>query len=131
MSESKPIVYIDRSEVLEGKLEELKAAYHQLAAFVEANEPRIMAYNVYFTEDGRRASVVHVHPDAASLEFHFKVAGPAFARFADLLKLMTIDVYGNPGDDVLEQVRRKAELLGQAAVVLHEHHAGFTRVSAS
>ena len=127
MSESKLIVYIDRSEVLEGKLEELKAAYLELAAFVEVHEPRIIAYNVYFNADGRRATVVHVHPDAASLEFHFKVAGAAFTPFADLLRLISIDIYGDPGSSVLQQVRAKAELLGRGTVNVHQHHAGFAR----
>lgn len=52
MYESKPIIYIDRSEIREGKLEELKAAMKELVELVEVNEPQIIAYNVYFTEDG-------------------------------------------------------------------------------
>ena len=61
MSESEPIIYIDHSEVREGKLDELKTAMKELVELVEANEPRIIAYNVYFTEDGTRMTVVHVH----------------------------------------------------------------------
>jgi len=42
MYESKPIIYIDRSEIREGKLEELKAAMKELVELVETNEPRII-----------------------------------------------------------------------------------------
>lgn len=27
-----------------------------------------MAYNVYFSEDGNQMTIVHIHPDAASLD---------------------------------------------------------------
>jgi quinol monooxygenase YgiN len=101
---SEPIVYIDTSEIREGALEELKRAMNELVKFVETNEPRLIAYNVYIKEDGTRMTVVHVHRDSASLEFHMKVAGPAFPKFAEFIELLTIDVYGKLGDDLLEQV---------------------------
>ncbi|MDP2674260.1 MAG: hypothetical protein Q8Q00_05050 [Dehalococcoidia bacterium] len=124
---SEPIVYIDSSEIHEGKLEELKTAMNELAEFVEVNEARLIAYNVYFKEDGTRMTVVHVHPDSASLEFHMKVAGPLFPKFAEFIKLLTIDVYGKPSDDLVEQMRQKAQMLGNGTVLVHELHAGFAR----
>ena len=124
---SEPIVYIDSSEIREGKLEELKTAMNGLVEFVEANEPRLIAYNVFFKEDGTRMTVVHVHPDSASLGFHMKVAGPLFPKFAEFIRLLTIDVYGKPSDDLVEQMRQKAQMLGNGTVLVHELHAGFAR----
>lgn len=124
---SEPIVFIDSSEILEGKLEELKTAMKELVEFVQANEPRPIAYDVYFNEGGTRMTVVQVHPDSASMEFHMRVAGPAFPKFAELIKLLTMDVYGKPSDDLLEQMRTKAQMLGSATVLVHELHAGFAR----
>jgi hypothetical protein len=109
-SVSELIVYIDTSEIREGALEELKRAMNELVKFVEANEPRLIAYNVYIKEDGSRMTVVHVHRASASLEFHMKVAGPAFPKFAQFIELLTIDVYGKLSDDLLEQVRQKARI---------------------
>lgn len=125
---SEPIVYIDSSEIREGKLEELKTSMNELVEFVEANEPRLIAYNVYFKEDGTRMTVVHVHHDSASLEFHVRVAGPLFPKFAEFIKLLTIDVYGKPSDDLVEQMRQKAQMLGNGTVLVHELHAGFARL---
>lgn len=125
-----PIVSVDTSEILDGKHEELRAAVSDLAAFVEANEVDPLSYQVYFSEDGRRMTVVQVHPDAASMERHMEVAGPLFARFADLLTLRTVDVYGNPSEEVLTRLRRKAELLGTATVSVHDLQAGFARFAA-
>jgi quinol monooxygenase YgiN len=124
---SELVVYVDTSEIRAGKLEELKTAMKELVEFVEANEPRLIAYNVYIEEDGTRMTVVHLHPDSASLEFHMKVAGPAFPKFVQFIKLLTIDVYGKLSDNLLEQMLRKAQLLGNGAVLVHGQHAGFAR----
>ena len=75
---SQPLVYVDTSAVREGALEQLKHAIGELANFVEENEPQLISYNVYFSEDGTQMSVVHVHADSASLDYHMDVAGPRF-----------------------------------------------------
>ena len=124
---SKPIVAIDTSVILEGKLAELETAIHGLAAFVESNEPRPISYNVYLKEDRTRMTVVQVHPDSASMEFHMNMAGPVFAKFEELIKLSTMDVFGEPSDHLLEQIRQKVRMLGDAMVSVHELHAGFDR----
>ena len=121
------ILYVDRSEIREGKLEELKTAMNELVEFVKVNEPRLLAYRVHLTEDGTRMTVVHVHPDSASLEFHMEVAGAKFARFAEFVRLLSIDVYGKPSDDVVEQLRQKARMLGNGTVQVHGSHTGFAR----
>jgi hypothetical protein len=57
---SQPIVYVDTSEVRPGRLAELKVAMNDMARFVQANEPQLLAYNVYFSDDGTRLSVLHM-----------------------------------------------------------------------
>jgi quinol monooxygenase YgiN len=122
-----PIVFVDTSEIREGKLEELRRAVAELAEFVDANETETISYQVFFSDGDRRMTVLQVHPDSASMERHMEVAGPVFAKFADLLVLRTIDIYGSPSEKVVEQLRRKAELLGTASVAVHERQAGFAR----
>ena len=124
-----PIVFVDTSHIHEGRLEELRAAVGELAGFVEANEADPISYQVYFSDDGRRMTVVQIHPDSASMERHMEIAGPVFARFADLLTLRTVDIYGSPSNEVLDQLRRKAELLGTATVAVHDLQAGFARLA--
>jgi hypothetical protein len=128
---SEPVVVIDSSEVREGKLEELKEAIKSLVAFVESNEPRPIAYNVYLNEGGTRMTVVQVHPDSASMELHMKVAGPAFSKFVDLIALSAMDVYGTPSEDLMEQIRQKVRMLGKGTVVVHQVQAGFARFGLS
>lgn len=126
---SDAIVYVDTSDVRVGALEELKAAVKELVDFVDANEPRLIAYNVYLSDDGTRMTVVHVHPDSASLEYHMEVAGPVFRQFVDLVTLSSIHIYGEPSEKLLKQLDEKARLLGRGAVVVHAFHAGFTRLA--
>lgn len=121
------IAYLDTSEVRAGQLEELKAAMAELAAFVEQNEPRIISYCVYSSEEESIMSVLHFHPDVASLEFHMKVAGPKFPPVAPLITLRTIEIFGRPTEDLVAQLRAKAQLLGAGSVIVRDLHAGFAR----
>ena len=124
---AEPIVSIDTSEIREGKLDDLKEAVAELVAFVESNESRPIVYDIFFDQAGTLMTVVQVHPDSASMEHHMTVAVPAFAGFAELVTLSTLDVYGEPSEALLEQLRRKVQLLGPATVVVHDLQAGFTR----
>lgn len=124
---SDPIVLVDTSEVLEGKLGELKTAMKGLVDFVETHEDRPLAYGVYFTDDGTRMTVVQVHPDPESMEFHMKVAAGEFSKVAPFVRIRAMDVYGEPSADLLEQMRGKAQMLGGITVGVHALHAGFSR----
>jgi hypothetical protein len=124
---SEPIVVIDRSEVREGKLEELKTTVTELVEFVTSNESRPIFYNVYLTPDGTGMTVLQVHPDSASMEFHMRASASRFPTFTDLLDLSAMEIFGKPSDALLDQIERKAEMLGSATVAVHDHLAGFAR----
>ena len=123
------LVYLDTSDVRPGKLGELKVAMEDLARFVEANEPRIIAYDVYFSDDGTRMNVLQVHQDLASLEFHLEVAGPRFPPIAPLVRLRTIEIFGAVTEELVKQLEAKTQLLG-GTVMIRNLHAGFARVEA-
>ena len=93
-----PLVYVDNSEAREGTLEKLKRAIGELAEFLQENEPQLISYNVYFSNDGAQMTVIHVHADSASFDYHLDVAGPRFARFSDLVTLRRIQIYGEPSE---------------------------------
>jgi len=124
------IVYIDRSDIRPGRLEQVRATMDKLVAFVDANEPRLVAYSFFLSEDGTRMSVVAVHRDSASMEFHMEVAGPGFRKFKGLITLSTIEVYGRVSERALQLLREKAKLLGRASVIVHEPYVGFARLGA-
>ena len=121
------LIAIDSSEIREGKIDELKIGLAELVEFVEANEPEPIAYSIYIDEAGSRMTVVQIHPSSESMELHMKLAGPIFQKFTELVVLSRIDFYGTPSDALLAQMRQKAEMLGNARLVVNELHAGFAR----
>lgn len=127
---SQPLIYVDTADVREGALDELKAAIADLADFVERQEPQIVSYSAYFSADGSRMTVIHVHRDSASLDHHMDVAGPRFGRFAGLLTLSSIQIFGAPSAKAIKQLEDKVRLLGTGEVTVHPPHAGFGRFDA-
>ena len=124
---AEPIVAIDVSGVREGRLEDVRSAIRELAAFVDANEPTPILYNAYLDGSSNQLTVIQVHPDSASLEQHMTIAGPAFPKFAELIRMRSMDVYGEPSQSLLRLLRQKAEMLGGIPVTVHTRHAGFDR----
>jgi hypothetical protein len=51
---SDPIVYIDRSEIRTGKLDDAKMAIPHLVAFVKAHEPQLISYGISVVRQGPR-----------------------------------------------------------------------------
>jgi hypothetical protein len=124
---SPPIVYVDTSAIREGKQQELEVAMKHLATFVEANMPRVISYGLFLDQNRMQMTVVAVHPDSDSLQFHLETGATEFQKFADLIDLSRIEVYGVVSDGVLERLNRKARMLGSGTVAVHELHAGFAR----
>jgi hypothetical protein len=122
------LIAVDSSEIREGKLDAVKAGLAELAEFVEANEPEVIAYSIYLDEEAGRMTVVQVHPSSASMELHMEIAAPVFRKFAGQLDLTRVDFYGTPSEALLERTRQKTELLGRAPVFVNELHAGFARI---
>lgn len=129
---SGPFIFIATNRLKEGKLEEERKRVSGLCDFIEANEPRLIAFNEYVNEDGTEVGVVQIHPDAESMEFHMNVVREQAERaYAETLDTTTsIQVYGTPSDTVLEMLRQQAGS-GVSLTVRRYHLGGFTRTQAS
>jgi hypothetical protein len=129
ISTSEPIVYIDHSDVREGSLEELKAGVRRLVDFIDAREPQLISYGFYIDEAASKMTVVAVHPESASLELHMGLGSAEFRKLAHLLTLRSIECYGRPSEMALEQLRKKAAMLGEGGTVVSiGRFAGFTHL---
>ena len=125
---ARPLIYVDASDVRDAALGELKSAIGELASHVERTNPQLLAYNTFFSTNGDRMTVVHLHPDASSLDQFTALAGPRFERFTELLTLRSIDVYGEPTAAAPRRLEHKARRLGDGDVAVHAPHAGFSRL---
>ena len=124
-----PFIFIATNRLREGKLKAERDRAVDLASFIEANEPQLLAFNEYANEGGSEVGVVQIHPDAASMECHMEVVAERAARaYAETLEATTsIQVYGEPSDAVFEVLRRQAGA-GVPMTVKRYHLGGFTRI---
>jgi len=127
-----PFIFIAVNRLRPGKLEDERRRVPGLAAFIEENEPRILAFNEYADEEGSEVGVVQVHPDAASMEFHMDVVSERAQRaYAETLDATTsIQVYGTPSDRILEMLRRQAGA-GVPMTIRPHRLGGFNRPATS
>lgn len=58
------IVYVDRSTIKEGQVEEVGERIQDLAPFIEGREPQLLGYQFYFDDDAGRMTVIAIHPDS-------------------------------------------------------------------
>jgi hypothetical protein len=127
---SGPIVFIATNTLKDGKLEAERERVPDLCDFIEANEPRLIAFNEYVNADGTEVGVVQVHPDAHSVEFHMQVvrerARQAYRATLDATR--SVQVFGTPSEATVETLRRQAGA-GVSLTVKPYHLGGFTRVA--
>src|ERR1700716_708118 len=107
---SGPFIFIATNRLKKGKLDDETRRVPDRCEFIEANEPRLVAFNEYANDDGTEVAVVQVHPDAESMEFHMEVvaerAAQAYAETLDATA--SIQVFGTPSDAVLAMLSRQA-----------------------
>jgi hypothetical protein len=123
-----PFIFIATNRLKPGKLEAEKRRVPGLVDFIQTNEPRLIAFNEYASEDGAEVAVVQVHPDADSMAFHMEViAERAASAYADTVDATTgIQMFGTPSNTVVEMLRRQAGA-GVPLSVKPYHLGGFTR----
>ena len=127
---SGPFIFIATNRLKPGKLDDERDRVPELCDFIEATEPRLIAFNEYADEDGTEVGVVQVHPDAESMEFHMSAVAERAARaYAETLEATTsIQVYGEPSEAVLKMLRHQAGT-GVPLTVKRHHLGGFTRAA--
>jgi UTP-glucose-1-phosphate uridylyltransferase len=121
---SRPFIFIATNRLKTARLEDEKKRVAGLAEFIEANEPRLIAFNEYSNEDGTEVGVVQVHPDTDSMEFHMEAVRERAERaYAETLDSTTsIQVYGTPTQTIFDMLSRTAG--SGVPVTVKPHHLG-------
>src|SRR5262249_21728873 len=101
------------------------------AALVESAEPRLIAFHVYFSEEGRTGTVVQVHPDSASMELHMQVIAEHMSAAFDVIDTILSEQYYGPMSESLSRTLAQWETPGVAVTKMPVHEAGFTRTNAT
>jgi hypothetical protein len=121
------IVYVDHSDIHEGRLEELKDGIRRVVEVIETREPQLIAYGFHLDEEAGRMTVTAVHPDSASLELHLEIGREEFRKLGDMITLRQIQVYGSISARARDMLEQKAAMLGGSGVTVTERFAGFAR----
>jgi hypothetical protein len=123
-----PFIFIATNRLRPGKLDDERRRVPDLVDFIQANEPRLIAFNEYADEEGTEVAVVQIHPDAGSMVYHMKlIAERAASAYAETIEATTsIQVFGMPGDVVTETLRQQAGA-GVPSHIKPNHLGGFTR----
>jgi hypothetical protein len=128
---SGPFIFIGTHTFKEGKAEDFKKGVQEFCDFIEANEPRLIAFHLYVNEDETEVSIVQVHPDVDSMEFHMQLVRQhiesSYGDWLDTTK--SIQVYGELSDTARETMAQLSPP-GVPYIVKPSHLGGFTRSSA-
>ena len=121
-------IFIATNRLRDGRFGAEQRRVPGLSSFIEATEPRLIAFNEYVNEDHSEVAVVQVHPDAASFEYHMGIVGDrAREAYAQTLEATTgIQVFGTPTGNILRTLQQQAGS-GVPLSIYPHHLGGFTR----
>ena len=125
---SSPFIFIATNRLKTGQLDRERKRVPGLVEFIEANEPRLIAFNEYVNDDGTEVTVVQVHPDAASMQTHLGIIGERAAQAYDetLDATLAVQIFGPVDPQMLDSMRGQTGE-GVLLTAATEHLGGFTR----
>jgi len=101
---SEPIIFISHQRVKEGKLEGYKHYYRQVAEQAKANKPGTLAHMAFHNEEGSELSIIHIFPDAESMEAHMQGVDELAKKAYEYVEILGFEIYGKPTEAVLERM---------------------------
>jgi len=126
---SGPFIIVFTYTIKPGKLEEARKLVAELVDFVETNEPRMIVFQCFLDAAGTKLTIVQVHPDSASMEFHMQVNAKHFATSFDFLDQNVLEHrYGEVSDSLAAELAKWDEP-GADKVNMPVHEAGFIRTN--
>jgi quinol monooxygenase YgiN len=129
---TQPFISIATLRIKEGKLEDFTRSYTEVVETVKELEPRMIAFHGFVNEDGTEMTIIQVHPDTASMDFHMQVLRDKLAEHVaralgpELIEPTQVEYYGTPSEIALEMDR---QVPGLAVGVKPVHVGGFTRTT--
>jgi quinol monooxygenase YgiN len=129
---SQPFISIATLRIKEGKLDDFTRSYREVVETVKEHEPRIIAFHGFVNEDGTELTIIQVHPDTASMDFHMQVLRGKLSEHVaralgpELIEPKQVEYYGTLSESALEMDR---QIPGLAVGIKPVHVGGFTRTT--
>lgn len=119
------VILISRSTVKPGQRETYEAHLREAIDMVRAEEPNVLGFFNYASEDGTEVVTMQVHAGPDSLDTHLKLFNERLAELAfAAVDTHEIDVYGAPNPDTREYLEALPERTPDLTVRLLPTDAG-------
>lgn len=124
-----PFILITSHRVQDGQLETLEELGRAFVDSIDANEPDVLSFKLYLSEDGRQLSHLLVQRDAAAMDRHFQISGELIGKSLEVAETTDITVLGEPGP-ILSGVLAANAAEGVNVRVLPRQLNGLVRIAA-
>lgn len=124
---TEPIVFISRSRVRDGKLDQLRGFLADGAPTLQAAKPLTVAFLPYLSEDRRELAIVHLFADADALAAHLEGVAERSSAADEFIETLGYEIYGRPSEPVLGMMRAAAARTGVPLRLDPEYLTGFLR----
>lgn len=121
-----PLLFVGTYEIPPGQFEAWQQANRDMLTFMREHEPRVLGFWNYTNADQTEVSTVHLHPDAASLQFHMEAARTRISAGTALVKMKRLELYGPVGTALLAQLRAVSERSGNWPIYVKDFVQGYT-----
>ncbi len=113
---SETFIYTSVFKVREGKLEDYRCFTRRVAQLVQEQEPAMVHFGIYLDPQTAQATTVQVHRSVDNFARHMELMTPMMGEAREMIDLseMSIRIYGQPTEAVLEQMR---SLVGSGVAV--------------
>lgn len=107
---AEPFIFINSYAIKPGKEEEYGQRFSEVAEIVKAEDPAMLYFGHHISEDGSRATTVQVHANPDNMASHMRRVGDHIQSAMQYLDTssMTIQIYGSPAEEILDQMRQLA-----------------------
>ncbi|MGH3458439.1 hypothetical protein [Aeromicrobium sp.] len=97
---SGPFVIRAMSKINDGQADAYRPLAREICEAVEEQEPRVIACNIWVSEEEDAEVVLQVRPDAESLENHLRILGDVVRRTFEYTEFLSLEVYGPPSERI-------------------------------
>ena len=124
---SEAIVFISHNRVKPGQFDGLRSFAPEITDIIRESKPGTEVFLSYADPEGTEAHVIHVFPDAEAMQRHLEGLDERASKAFEFMETTAYEIYGSPGDQILEMMRGMAASMGVALAVWPNNLAGYLR----
>lgn len=125
-----PFIFITTHAINDGAAEAYEAQHGAFADFVNANEPDLLSFQAWMSDDRTEVTFIFVFPDAEAADRHMEIARDKIGQGLEITRTARLETYGTPGP-VLGQVLAMNAQAGVPVSIKGTWRGGFDRVAAA